>query len=110
MITSFVRMRHDWLKPVSRVVAAALALSLSACLPKDVSIPNVTVSTTSETHYEGFTGAVSVDTIGATKLKVKWSAATDQKVVAYNVYDASAFFSPALLKTVPAPATEVTLT
>jgi hypothetical protein len=88
----------------------ASATIFNGCSPKDVSIPTGTGATAASPAYSGFTGATSAVTMSATKVKVSWNQASDPKVVAYNIYDSTLFFSPKLLKTVTGSASEVTLT
>lgn len=86
-----------------------LSWLLSSCLPKEVSLPLINDSTSSPS-VTGFNGATAVQTIGATKVKVTWTKISDSSVVAYNIYDSTFLFSPTLVKTVPASASEATIT
>ncbi|MDZ4083584.1 MAG: fibronectin type III domain-containing protein, partial [Bdellovibrionales bacterium] len=95
-------------KSVVVMTSLLTILSLAAC-PKDVSLPTDTASTGSTPGYAGFTGAVTASTVGPTKVKLTWSPSTDPKVVAYNIYDATLFFAPRLIRTVTGEAAEVTL-
>lgn len=93
---------------VSSLSALSATLFLTAC-PKDVSLPSSTNSSVGAPGYAGFTGAMTATTVGPTKVKLTWSRANDPKVVAYNIYDATLFFAPKLIKTVTAEASEVTI-
>ena len=98
---------------VRRVFAILLAgAALAACTPKDISLPVVIVtpSASPATAYSGFTGLVSAQTTGATKVKLTWNASSDASVVAYNVYDVTSLYSPKLITTVRAPASSTSLT
>lgn len=99
-----------WLRPQFAAIALASLLAISGCLPKEVALPSDSGSEDSSGAYAGFNGATKVVTTGATKVKVFWNASSDANVVAYNIYDASFIFNPRLVKTVPAPATEASLT
>lgn len=93
----------------------ALLLSLmvvsTGCLPTEKQQPKDSSSTDDEDGGRGgFDGITAAQTIAATKVKVSWAASNDSSVVAYNIYDSTNMFTPRLLKTVPAPATEYTLT
>lgn len=81
----------------------------TSCLPKEVQ-QSSTVISTNQTNYSGFAGAVSAQTLSATKVKVSWTPSNDPDVVAYNVYDATMIFEPKLIATVTAPASETTIT
>ncbi|MBS1963527.1 MAG: hypothetical protein JST04_15030 [Bdellovibrionales bacterium] len=76
-------------------------------MPTDVPLTTDSNSTTVVNQSFGLTSA---NTVGATKVKLTWNASTDATTVAYNIYDVTLFFSPRLIKTVPAPATFTTLT
>jgi hypothetical protein len=88
----------------------ASAVLLNGCIPKDAPITTDSASTSTGPAYAGFTGAISAQTTGATKVRLTWNASTDSNVVAYNIYDATFFFNPKLIATIPAPATSITLT
>ncbi len=88
---------------------------VSACefVPQEVSITTLTGAAAERADnapYAGFTGITEANTLSANKVQIKWSASTDEKVIAYNIYDSSNFFFPKLLKTVLAPANSFTLT
>lgn len=91
---------------IAPVLLLFSAVFLSSCLPKEVE--NVTPVDASLT-YEGFTGITAAETVSETRMMIKWNPSTSSKVVAYNIYDATFRFSPKLLKTVTAPASQVTL-
>jgi hypothetical protein len=77
------------------------------CLPKEN--PLTQASEAPGRGYAGFNGLVTAQTVGPTRVRLTWESATDPSVVAYNVYDATSLFNPRLIRTVPVPATEVTL-
>lgn len=83
---------------------------ISGCAPRDVAMPSGTQNSVASPSYGGFTGATAAFTTGATRVRVTWAPTADPKVVAYNIYDATLFFAPKLVKTVTAGASEVTLT
>ena len=97
----------------SIAILLSLAIVLPSCLPTENTLP---VSSGSEgtsgggTGRGNFTGLVSAQTIIGSKVKISWANANDSTVVAYNIYDVTNMFSPKLMKTVPSPATEYTLT
>lgn len=101
-------MRAQLKSVVSSLMALSAVLLLSAC-PKDVSLPSGSNSSVGAPGYEGFTGALSATTVGPTKVRLSWARSSDPKVVAYNVYDATLFFAPKLIKTVTAESSEVTI-
>ncbi len=85
-------------------------LFLNACTsPKDISIPSG-IGGPAPNSYEGFTGLESVETLSASKVKLRWTRSEETRVIGYNIYDVSLMFSPRLLKTVPATSSDVTLT
>lgn len=98
-----------WQSFAFRVLVVFTTTAFAAgCLPKDDSN---TESSTGDTtvRYSGFTGAATAETVASNRVKVTWTQATDSKVVAYNVYDATSRFNPRFLRTVNAPADSVTL-
>lgn len=97
------------LKSLSSYLTALSAVVLLSGCPKDVSLPSSANSSVGAPGYEGFTGAVSATTVGPSKVKLTWSRSTASTVVAYNIYDATLFFAPKLIRTVTAEASEVTL-
>jgi hypothetical protein len=94
--------------PKVGLFAVVLASAGVGCVPTDVPISTDTTKTT--TTYANFTGLTAANTVGATKVKLSWTASHDPSVVAYNIYDTTLFFAPHLIKTVPAPASFTTLT
>jgi hypothetical protein len=96
---------------LGQALSLALLISLFGCLPKEAAMP--TSSSPADAlapSYNGFTGAGSAQTVGATKVTISWTPSTDSAVVAYNVYDSTFLFAPKLIKTVQAPANQLTLT
>jgi len=89
---------------------AAITALCASCLPKEIAMPEEDTDSSEAPTYAGFSGATSVQTVGATKVKVTWNKSTDTEVVAYNIYDSTFLFAPVLLKTVAASAAEATLT
>jgi hypothetical protein len=86
--------------------ACSISFSLTACLPED--IPNIDTDAPS-ISYQDFEGITSAETVSESRLRVSWTASTDSRVVAYNIYDSTFKFNPQLIRTVSAPQTEVTL-
>ncbi|NQY99373.1 MAG: fibronectin type III domain-containing protein, partial [Bdellovibrionales bacterium] len=82
-------------------------VSLTGCLPEDEALPSSSGDAT--VRYTGFEGLESVETLSATKLKLRWTASTNPNVVGYNIYDTTLFSLPRLVKTVNAGRSEATL-
>ncbi len=83
---------------------------LSGCLPQETPMPTNATQGPSVNQYQDFVGATVVETAASNKVRIKWTASSDSRVVAYNIYDTTLKFKPTLIKTVPAPAEEVFLT
>lgn len=97
------------LRKVSEIaIGLLLVTAVSGCLPQDVPLTTAP-STKAEVIYEGFSGLESAKTVNGSRVTLKWTSSTDPRVVAYNVYDATLRFQPRLIRTVTAPAEEVTL-
>lgn len=82
---------------------------LSGCLPQDVPMTSDPSKSGDGVSYSGFSGIESAETVNGTRVTIKWTPSTDPSVVAYNIYDATFRFNPKLLRTVTAPADQVTL-
>ena len=95
-------MRKIWFYALYSIAGISI---LTGCLPKDVA----SVESDASKSYEGFKGIESAETINDTRVLLKWSASSDSNVVAYNIYDATFKFNPKLIRTVAAPATQVTI-
>ncbi len=82
------------------------------CLPQDIAQPinPSSLITGPQINFAGFNGVTSAQTLGANKVKLTWDISSDPQVFAYNIYDASLFFAPKLIKSVTAPIDSVTLT
>jgi hypothetical protein len=92
--------------------AVTVAIAGSGCLPQDtlISVPAPSTSPSPvPPSYASFQGLQAVDTVGATKLRLSWDASTDETVYVYNVYDMTVLSAPVLIRSVPAPASFVTL-
>lgn len=83
-----------------------LIFVIAGCLPKDVSEPTPTET---GIQYQDFSGITSAETLNDNRVLIKWNPSSDSKVIAYNIYDATFRFSPKLIRTVTAPAAQVTL-
>ena len=93
-------------------VVSALAVVAVGCVPVDQPMPVASPTppaTPAPGNYAAFTGLTAAQTTGPTKVHLTWTASSDPTVVAYNVYDVTQFFAPKLVKTVRAPASNVTL-
>ncbi len=99
---------QQWLSRA--LIVATAVIALSGCLPQEVAQPVNSSNGPSATQYAGFAGVTATETVGAKKIKVSWTASTDPNVAAYNVYDTTLKFKPTLIKTVAAPASDVTIT
>ncbi len=100
-------------KFVFPIVGFFVFLSIAGCIPQEkaISLDSLTDGSTSESVGRGeFVGITSAQTMNGTKVKVSWADAKQDSVVAYNIYDVTNMFTPVLVKTVSAPATEYTLT
>lgn len=106
----YVVARLQNLKSILTVIVVLFSLVLSSCLPTEKETTTVSSSTGGSNIVADFLGIATAQTISANKVKVTWIPSANTEVAAYNIYDASVFFSPVLLKTVLAPANEVTLT
>ncbi|MDR3608231.1 MAG: hypothetical protein P4M08_12745 [Oligoflexia bacterium] len=112
-LASNIESRH-----VLRVAGIAIGVALSvfagtACMPVEQALPIPSPTPAASAippEYAGFTGLVSANTTGATKVKLSWYQSNDPKVVAYNIYDVTNRFSPKLVKTVSVPASFTTIT
>lgn len=94
---------------ILKFIGVASLLLTSGCLPEDVPVKAESSISSSSGSYAGFVGISSAETVGATRVLVKWTPSTDSRVVAYNIYDATFRFNPKLIRTVTAPASQVTL-
>jgi hypothetical protein len=94
----------------SNAIMIALTGLITSCAPRDVSLPSSSLTSIASPEYAGFAGATAAFTTGASRVRITWTPSSDSKVVAYNIYDATLFFSPKLVKTVSGSSSEVTLT
>lgn len=90
------------------LVVFLCSFTLLGCLPSDEAIPQGDSASNGET-YSGFKGLESVTTISSTKVKLKWQAANDSRVIGYNIYDITLFSFPKLIKSIGANRTEATI-
>ncbi|CAN5679552.1 hypothetical protein BH10BDE1_BH10BDE1_17300 [soil metagenome] len=94
----------------ANAIVIALAAFTTSCAPRDVSLPSSSLASVASPEYAGFAGATAAFTTGATRVRITWTPSSDSKVVAYNIYDSTLFFSPKLVKTVSGSSSEITLT
>jgi hypothetical protein len=102
------KMKMKWFASLG--AAVAIAAMASACMPQEVPLPLSSPSPSATPNYAGFTGLVSAQTTGATKVLLSWNATSDPTVVAYIVYNVTSVLTPTVITSVPVTQTQVTLT
>ncbi len=80
---------------------------LISCVPSEKSLTQESID--GDTTFGGFTGVNVVQTLSANQVRVSWVRSPLDKVVSYNIYNATLPTAPVLLKTVDADTTSTTI-